>query len=93
MNICKFVLASSAAVTMSVSGCASIQARNPPYPDAAHPCWPGVYPGVHKIVRIFPTAKPKLVPFLILDFPLSAIVDTVALPYDWPYWAAHKDSP
>jgi uncharacterized protein YceK len=74
-------------------GCSSIAARKPAYPEADH-CYPSVFPGVrHDAHNI---ADPELPAFsktiLVLDYPISTVVDVLLLPYDWPH-SAHHDSP
>jgi uncharacterized protein YceK len=76
---------------LTISGCSSISAR------AHDKFYPGVYPGVRNSAYYISHPQENdmpvvAVPFGILDFPLSAALDTVLLPFDWPYWATRKDS-
>jgi uncharacterized protein YceK len=67
------------------SGCGSIGGRS----RSAY--YPGVYPGarcdVEFIVHHEGKDMSELWPLAVIDFPFSAAVDTVLLPWDLPYWA------
>jgi uncharacterized protein YceK len=85
-----------AAVAVATTGCGTLVARNgfdagvKPYP----------YPGVVQDISGFVTAPHKAIsqgdpnevlgmPFMLVDVPLSAFVDTVILPADIAQWAKH----
>src|SRR5438270_89364 len=79
----------SAAAALAGFGCASIGARTG---NGAPGVYPGVYPGPQTIIYEMQTprgaAHNMLVwPCGIIDFPLSAALDTALLPWDIPYWA------
>jgi uncharacterized protein YceK len=82
------------AIALAGSGCASIGARTG-YADAG--IYPGVYPGPRNIIHEMETPRGAahnilVWPCGIIDFPLSAALDTVLLPLDLPYWAYTRDS-
>src|SRR5262245_22217764 len=77
-------------LVMTSAGCASIGGRG----DERF--YPGVYPGVRNHAYYFAhpkeSDKPGLWWLAIIDFPLSAALDTALLPWDLPYWAfRHHD--
>ncbi|HVV72393.1 MAG TPA: YceK/YidQ family lipoprotein, partial [Verrucomicrobiae bacterium] len=86
-----------AASAVLESGCASICARaGSVEPDVPH-IYPGVYPGPQLIVHEMQTPRGAahnilVWPCGIIDFPLSAGLDTLLLPFDVPYWACTRDS-
>ena len=75
------------------TGCCSISARvGAVAPDAAK-FYPGVYPGAKLIIYEMQTPRGvahnvMVWPCGIIDLPLSAALDTVLLPFDWPYSAS-----
>ncbi len=80
--------AALALLTLMHSGCTSIRARTE-LPDNDWKVYPGMRRGVADLDNAF-TGKLKgqtwspavVVPILVADMPLSATLDTVALPYD-----------
>src|SRR6185295_3109300 len=80
------------AVSLTGSGCASIGARTGKFAPYVYPT---VYPGPKTIIAGMQTqqgvAHNILVwPCGIIDFPISAALDTVLLPFDWPYSASQE---
>jgi uncharacterized protein YceK len=67
------------------AGCGSVGGRGKPE------LYPGVYPGarndVHFIVHREDNDMPDLWWVKLVDLPFSAVLDTVLLPWDVPYWA------
>jgi uncharacterized protein YceK len=83
-----------AAATLAGAGCASISARTGKYEPYVYPT---VYPGPKTIIYGMQhkqgVAHNILVwPCGIIDFPLSAALDTVLLPFDWPYSASQRSA-
>ncbi len=81
-----------AAATLAGAGCASISARTS---ESEPHLYPTVYPGPKTIIYGMQhkqgVAHNILVwPFGIIDFPLSAALDTLLLPFDWPYSASQR---
>jgi len=78
-----------AMVALAGSGCGSIGAR---CGQASPSTYPGVYPGPRNIIQEMETPRGAahnilVWPCGIVDFPLSAALDTALLPIDVPYWA------
>ena len=63
-------------------------------PDASY-VYPGVYPGPTLIIHEIETPRGVAHNVMartcgIIDFPLSAALDTVLLPFDWPYSVSQR---
>lgn len=91
-----FCLALAASALLE-SGCASICARTGQVEPDVPKIYPGVYPGPQLIVYEMQTPRGvahniMVWPCGIIDFPLSAALDTVLLPFDLPYWAGTRGS-
>jgi uncharacterized protein YceK len=83
-----------AAAALAGVGCASIGARTG---NGAPGVYPGVYPGPQTIIYEMQTPRGvahniMVWPCGIIDFPLSAALDTALLPWDLPYWAFQSSS-
>ena len=81
-----------AASALLGSGCASICARSGYVEPDVPKIYPGVYPGPQLIIYEMHTPRGAahnimIWPCGIIDFPLSAALDTALLPWDVPYWA------
>ncbi len=88
-----FALAASA---LFGSGCFSICTRTGYVEPDVPKIYPGVYPGPQLIIYEMQTPRGVehnilMWPCGIIDFPLSAALDTVLLPFDLPYWAFTRD--
>ena len=80
------------AAALSGSGCASIGARTRKFAPYVYPT---VYPGPKTIIAGMQTQQGvahniMVWPCGIIDFPFSAGLDTVLLPFDWPYSACQR---
>jgi len=87
------------AVAAAACGCSSITARSYSGGDPKIPrAYPGVYPGVRHTTYCLEHVDeiPEghlLRPIFIADLPFSAALDTVLLPFDWPYSACCQHAP
>jgi uncharacterized protein YceK len=77
------------------SGCASICARTGQVEPDVPKIYPGVYPGPQLLIYELKTPRGVEHNVMvrtcgIIDFPLSAALDTVLLPFDWPYSACQR---
>ena len=90
MKIPQIVCWLAAFACLFVSGCGSIGGRT------SSEFYPGVYPGSRFDIDFIAHHEQKdmgeLWPFFVLDFPVSAAVDTVLLVWDAPYTASRADS-
>ena len=85
-----FCLAFAASALLE-SGCASICVRTGQIEPDVPKIYPGVYPGPQLIIYEMQTPRGvahniMVWPCGIIDFPLSAALDTALLPWDVPYW-------
>jgi uncharacterized protein YceK len=91
LTISCLALAASAIIG---SGCASICVRTGYIEPDVPKIYPGVYPGPQLIIYEMQTPRGAahnimMWPCGIIDFPLSAALDTALLPWDVPYWTFH----
>jgi uncharacterized protein YceK len=91
-----FCLAIAASAFLG-SGCASIGVRAGHIEADVPEIYPGVYPGPQLIIYEMRTPRGvahniMVWPCGIIDFPLSATLDTALLPFDLAYWACTRDS-
>jgi len=92
LRICCLALAATALLG---SGCFSISGRTGHVEPDVPKIYPGVYPGPHLIIYEMQTPRGVehnvlMWPCGIIDFPFSTALDTVLLPFDWPYSACQR---